>query len=1027
LLFDLDDDGDLDALDHAAWYENVDGQGNLAPHGFTELAERETTASDLDGDGDLDIITSEPRWYENMDGKGGFRRAQEFPDAESLGPVSRIKIVDAGRDGDMDVVVIAEASSKAALFENVNGLATFRLAETVPVPDGPFGRFVGDVGDVDGDGDLDIATVRPTANAFGHSVYLMRNQGGGSFDEQLVYQDQVLHPFFDPSTHEVGLFDIDTDGALDLVPTTISPDFPIITRRWHRNVDQNGRFSENGVVIIATGMAGLYDLTDVDRDGDLDGLSQVPGQDGIFWTRNDGLGVFTQEPELPWLGLLPFGIADAGDINRDGSIDFISDTIPGAFPRWIDGRTGTIHENVLPPPRLQPGDANRDFWFDQHDLILVAKGGKFETGQPANWEQGDWNGAPGGSVAAPPPGDGVCNRADLERARASGLYRTGPYAMGEPGPRWQIQPVVQKIPGAEVVVHYDASTGSLRMSTLGVGVTSINLFSVERRFQGPRPASLTGEFDVFDAQDIFHFDLNGFHEIDFGPVLAPHLPWKELVRQSFVDGSRLGGGGLGDVRFTCTGCEVDIEALHAAIRSGNAASHFDLDGNSVIDEGDLRVLVHDILRTYLGDSTLDGRFDSADLVHTFQTGEYEDGRRSNSSWSDGDWNVDGEFDSADLLAAFQDGGYEGGKGPEFSARQTIAPLAANMGVDSLATGDIDGDGDLDIIVAINDSQNLNFGTIWWFENVDSRGSFGPGRRVTTLGGRPSSLRVGDVDGDADADLLISSIDNDRIAWFENTNGKGDFGPQRIISTAADFALDANFGDLDGDGDLDVMSASLFDKTIAWYQNVDGRGTFGNTRTIMVANPMAYTAAVQSADVDGDGDQDVLSAHDRYLAWNENLDGRGSFARARIIANTAFGLLAVNTADIDKDGDLDVLSISTTTNSVFWIENQDGKGNFGPLNTISTQANDPRTVEAADFDNDGDLDVISASFDGPLAWYENTNGLGVFGSAQVIDIDARSGSVAIGDIDGDGDIDAACQAFAITDVSFDRMIVWYENE
>ena len=55
----------------------------------------------------------------------------------------------------------------------------------------------------------------------------------------------------------------------------------------------------------------------------------------------------------------------------------------------------------------------------------------------------------------------------------------------------------------------------------------------------------------------------------------------------------------------------------------------------------------------IGDSNLDGRFDSNDLIAVFQAGEFEDDIANNSVWEDGDWNGDGDFDSSDLVLAFQ--------------------------------------------------------------------------------------------------------------------------------------------------------------------------------------------------------------------------------------------------------------------------------------------------------------------------------------------------------------------------------------
>ena len=102
--------------------------------------------------------------------------------------------------------------------------------------------------------------------------------------------------------------------------------------------------------------------------------------------------------------------------------------------------------------------------------------------------------------------------------------------------------------------------------------------------------------------------------------------------------------------------ERDIEALAAAIRSGDPA--FDLDGDGSSTSNDISVLVQDLMGTVIGDVNFDGRFDSTDLVVLFGAGEYEDTRTGNSTWTTGDLNGDGEFDSSDLVFALQFGSYQ---------------------------------------------------------------------------------------------------------------------------------------------------------------------------------------------------------------------------------------------------------------------------------------------------------------------------------------------------------------------------------
>ena len=128
---------------------------------------------------------------------------------------------------------------------------------------------------------------------------------------------------------------------------------------------------------------------------------------------------------------------------------------------------------------------------------------------------------------------------------------------------------------------------------------------------------------------------------------------------------------------------------------------------------------------------------------------------------------------------------------------------------------------------------------------------------------PNSVYATDLDGDGDADVLSASFDDDKIAWYENM-GLNElirciFGPQQVITTNADLAWSVYATDLDGDGDADVLSASFADDNIAWYENMGpaNPGTFGPQQVITTNADCA--SSVYAADLDRDGDADVLFA------------------------------------------------------------------------------------------------------------------------------------------------------------------------
>ncbi|MFP4331250.1 MAG: FG-GAP repeat domain-containing protein, partial [Spirochaetaceae bacterium] len=143
---------------------------------------------------------------------------------------------------------------------------------------------------------------------------------------------------------------------------------------------------------------------------------------------------------------------------------------------------------------------------------------------------------------------------------------------------------------------------------------------------------------------------------------------------------------------------------------------------------------------------------------------------------------------------------------------------------------------------------------------------------------PRSVYAADLDGDGDADVLSASAFDDRIAWYRNTGGSFSTGTD-IASPAkgnrADFASAVYAVDLDGDGDIDVLSASESDDRIVWYENTDGNGAFSTGTEIASpakGNPADVARAVYAVDLDGDGDPDVLSASvaDDRIVWYENL-------------------------------------------------------------------------------------------------------------------------------------------------------------
>ncbi|MCB0319549.1 MAG: S8 family serine peptidase [Bdellovibrionales bacterium] len=107
----------------------------------------------------------------------------------------------------------------------------------------------------------------------------------------------------------------------------------------------------------------------------------------------------------------------------------------------------------------------------------------------------------------------------------------------------------------------------------------------------------------------------------------------------------------------------DIDLLSTAVREQSLDLTYDVNSDGSIDQLDRNYWITELKKTWLGDSNLDGVFDSSDFTFAFTAGEYEDETLGNSGWSEGDWNGDGDFDSSDLVVAFAAGGYNSGPLP----------------------------------------------------------------------------------------------------------------------------------------------------------------------------------------------------------------------------------------------------------------------------------------------------------------------------------------------------------------------------
>ena len=175
--------------------------------------------------------------------------------------------------------------------------------------------------------------------------------------------------------------------------------------------------------------------------------------------------------------------------------------------------------------QLVSGDADQTGEFNQADLVAVQVAGKYLTGLSATWGEGDWDGAPGGSLGSPPPGDGLFNETDVVFSLQVGIYQTGAY-LGSPGAT--VSRGGRLLSGgiagdSQASVLYDAFTGEIAIDAPSFGdLTAIHLSSASGIFTGAAAANLGGLFDNDTDSAIMKGTFgSSFGSLSFGSVRSP--------------------------------------------------------------------------------------------------------------------------------------------------------------------------------------------------------------------------------------------------------------------------------------------------------------------------------------------------------------------------------------------------------------------------------------------------------------------------------------------------------------------------
>jgi flagellin len=314
----------------------------------------------------------------------------------------------------------------------------------------------------------------------------------------------------------------------------------------------------------------------------------------------------------------------------------------------------------------------------------------------------------------------------------------------------------------------------------------------------------------------------------------------------------------------------------------------------------------------------------------------------------GDLNNDGSLDY--ILGRSQSefaGIYLGDGNGGFTHTQTVD---MNLRTVTNALADFNGDGILDYV----QKGNLPSPAISVSLGVGD-GTFQSSTTLAAGIGQGSLIKTGDVDGDGDQDIVYVAEGDERFDVYIN-DGSGNFS-EAITSAAPEGPRGLTLGDFNGDGILDAATADLngfLGENISVYLG-QGDGRFGNRVTYAVDG--SDPVQIEAADIDNDGDIDIVANAQSNDLINVLLnDGYGNFSKSSFMSinGARFRL-----ADINSDGVLDI-ALESSADEELGYQLGNGDGSFQSLVTISVSFDLSQGTIVADFTNDGIVDILTAS-------------------------------------------------------------------
>ncbi len=329
---------------------------------------------------------------------------------------------------------------------------------------------------------------------------------------------------------------------------------------------------------------------------------------------------------------------------------------------------------------------------------------------------------------------------------------------------------------------------------------------------------------------------------------------------------------------------------------------------------------------------------------------------------------------------------------------------------SVAVGDLDSDGRLDLAVTNNGPDNVSV------LRGNGNGTFVAKSSRPAVGSNPYSVAISDFDSDGKQDLAVANSGSSSVSLLRG-NDTGTFA-LASTSTVGTYPISIAVGDLDFDGIDDLAVANTDSDNVSVLLG-DGDGTFATAVNYLVETS---PRSVVIGDFDSDGIDDLAVANTNSNNVSVLLgDGDGTFteesSESPFTTGAGSNPMSLAVGDFDSDGRQD-LAIANNGTAAVLVVGGNGDGTFDTLTSLGLSTG-PRSVAVSDFDSNGTQDLAVATYGANRVYLRSGNGNGTFGVPPTTPSTGTGTgpiSVAVGDFNSDGTHDMAVANYTSSNVS-----------